>query len=81
MTRGHGSKFRGADSFSTPRGASDWDRASAQRNGEQFIRWYYGYFQFDRTDEVYSFGAVRSRGAQRLGRVLKALWLTRFLRP
>jgi len=48
---------------------------------KQFIRWYYGQFHFDRYDNVYSFGAVRSRGAQRLGRVLRALGLTRFLRP
>ncbi len=48
---------------------------------KQFIRWYYGHFNYDRYDDVYSFGAVRSRGAQRLSRVLTALGLTKFLKP
>lgn len=48
---------------------------------KQFIRWYYGHFENDPKSEVIHFGLVRSRGAQRLGRVLAALALTKFLKP
>lgn len=43
---------------------------------KQFIRWYYGEFHYDPKAEVFNFGAVRSRGAQRLSRIV-ALFVPR----
>ena len=37
---------------------------------QKLIRWYYGKFVNDPRGEVIMFGIVRSRGAQRLSRIL-----------
>ncbi len=37
---------------------------------KKFIGWYYGRFVNDPRGEVIQFGVVRSRGAQRLSRIL-----------
>lgn len=42
---------------------------------QRFIRWYYGEFVYEPQAEIIRFGVVRSRGAQRLSRVLG--WLRR----
>ncbi len=37
---------------------------------KKFIRWYYGRFVNEPRGEIIMFGVVRSRGAQRLSRIL-----------